>query len=301
MVVATRNRGYTLERVLPSFFSQRHVDEIVLVSDASTDNTEEVFLAVAADYPNVRAVHLRNEHRLGQPGSRNRGAAAASNDYILFCDDDEYLEEGYAATCLDILRSRSAGLVSGRRIYLEPNENPTQALARFGCGRLRLRPYNRHLCFLVNDARFSGEVSQPIASPVMLTRTETVRLLPFDEHYGLANGYREESDFQVRVFLSGRDVIMSGRVHSFHLPMSEVRTGGQRTSSLTRIKGMVEYTGYFYDKHYDDYARRVGIRTPRWAAKGLFAVFAVYKVALLPRGQNLVSTLTRAMRPGTEP
>lgn len=293
MVVATRNRAYTLCKVLPSFFDQALVDEIVLVSDASTDDTEDTFRSAAAHCPAVRPVFVRNEQRLGQPASRNRGAATVSNDFILFCDDDEYLEPGYARTCLDILLARNAGIVSGRRIYLQTGERPSDALARFGSGRLEVRPYLPRLCFLVNAARFTGEVSQPIASPVMLTRTQVVRDLGFDEHYGSANGYREESDFQVRAFLTGHEVVMTDRVHSFHLPMGEVRTGGQRTSPVTRIRGMTAHTSYFYDKVYDDYARAVGLRTPRLAAKALFAVFAVYKVLVAPLVTAAVSTAGR--------
>lgn len=293
MVVATRNRGYTLRKVLPSFFAQAQVDEIVLVSDASTDDTEATFRSVAGSYPEVRPVFVRNEQRLGQPASRNRGAATVSNDFILFCDDDEYLEPGYARTCLDILVARNAGIVSGRRIYLQTGERPSDALARFGSGRLDVRPFRPQLCFLVNAARFTGEVSQPIASPVMLTRTRLARDLGFDEHYGSANGYREESDFQVRAFLGGHEVVMSDRVHSFHLPMGEVRTGGQRTSAVTRIRGMTTHTSYFYDKVYDDYARALGLRTPRFAAKVLFAAFAVYKVLVVPLVTAAVSTAGR--------
>lgn len=296
LVVASRNRAYTLRRVLPSFFEQEGVSEIVLVSDGSTDDTEAVFRQTAEGYPQVRSLLLFNEQRLGAPGSRNRGARAATNEFILFSDDDEFLEQGYAATCLDILLSRDAGIVSGRRIYLLPGESSADALARFGSGRLARRAYSPHLLFLINEARFSGEVSQPIASAVMLTRRSTVLQTPFDEHYGRANGYREESDFQVRVFLGGADVVMTDRVHSFHLPMAEVATGGQRTSRATRIKGMVSYTSYFYDKVYDDYAAAVGIATPRWVAKGLFAGFAVAKVGIAPWVSSLAGSVRRLER-----
>jgi hypothetical protein len=52
-------------------------------------------------YPAVRQKLVRNPCRVGASQSRNRGVAEAANDFILFCDDDGFLEPGYALTCLD--------------------------------------------------------------------------------------------------------------------------------------------------------------------------------------------------------
>ena len=291
LVVATRNRAYTLRRVLPSFFEQDGINEIVLVVDASTDDTEEVFRSVSEEYPEKRAVLLVNSSRLGQPASRNRGSLAAQNEFILFCDDDEYLEAGYAESCRRILVARGAGIVAGRRVYMREGESPNDALARFGSGVRRAQPYNKHLCELVNGARWTGEIESPLVSPVMMTRSELLRPIGFDEHYGSGNGYREESDFQMRVFLSGHGVVMTNAVHSLHLPLSEVTTGGQRTGPLVKVRAMIRYNNYFYDKYYIDYAEVMRLRVPKASAKAMFGVYACYKVAIRPTLYRVATAL----------
>src|ERR671912_2326530 len=100
MVVPTRNRAHTLRVVAPSFYAQEGVEEIVFVDDGSTDDTQAVLADLAARHPRVRTVVMRNAERQGASACRNRGVAALSSAHVLFCDDDEMLEAGYARTCL---------------------------------------------------------------------------------------------------------------------------------------------------------------------------------------------------------
>ena len=100
LIVPTRNRAHTLRLVAPSYFAQDDVDELIFVNDAGEDDTPTVLAEIARRFPRKSLRILRNESRLGASQSRNVGIAASTNDLILFCDDDEYLEAGYARTLL---------------------------------------------------------------------------------------------------------------------------------------------------------------------------------------------------------
>lgn len=267
LIVPTRNRAYTLRLVLPSHFAQDGVDEIILVDDAGDDETAEVVRAVAQDHPETAVRIVRHERRMGAARSRQDGAAAARNRFVLFCDDDEYLEPGYAAECLRLLRERKAGAVSGRRVYMLGGETRGEALARFGDGMRSTPPFDYALCETINGARFTGVREMPITNSNILTRRSLVLRLGFDPHYAAGNGYREESDFQMRIFLSGLPVLASNDIHSVHLPIAQVRSGGQRVHRWRKFLWSVRYNGYFLDKHYRAYARRVGLDQPLWIAK----------------------------------
>ena len=134
LIVPTRNRAHTLQLVAPSYFQQEQVTEIIFVSDAGTDDTPALIERLAAAWPQIRTRFVCNRSRLGASASRNVGVQMATNDYVLFCDDDESLETGYARICFEKLVQFDAGAVSGRRIYLEPGETPGCALDRFGLG-----------------------------------------------------------------------------------------------------------------------------------------------------------------------
>jgi glycosyltransferase involved in cell wall biosynthesis len=282
LIVPTRNRAHTLRLVAPSYFAQDDVSELIFVSDAGDDDTAAVIAEVARQYPQKILRMLRNEIRLGASQSRNVGIAASTNDIILFCDDDEYLEAGYAKVLLQKLRAMDAGAVSGRRIYMQPGETKPRALQRFGSGMRATKPFRPLICEYVNGAKFTGDIAIPITNAIILTKKSLLLKFPFDDHYARGNGYREETDFQMNLFVNGFDIHVTNDCHSFHLPLSQVRTGGQRTRPLKRLYWSIYYTHYFFGKYYERYAKRLGLRSPRWLALVAFSLFAAYRETLRP-------------------
>ena len=117
VVVATRNRAASLERLLDALEQQtiaRDSFEIVVVDDASTDATQAVL-----DRHGARAgrafASLRQPEQRGPAAARNRGWRVARGRVVAFTDDDcrpmaSWLEEGLAAV------EAGAGVVMGRTI-----------------------------------------------------------------------------------------------------------------------------------------------------------------------------------------
>lgn len=282
LIVPTRNRAHTLRIVAPSYFVQDDVSELIFVIDAGEDDTGTVLTEIAQHHPEKRLRILTNDRRLGASQSRNVGIAASSNELILFCDDDEHLEPGYARVLSRKLRALNAGAVSGRRIYLRPGESKAQALERFGSGLRPGKPFRPLLCEYVNGAKFARDLALPITNAIILTKKSLLLAFPFDGHYARGNGYREETDFQMNLFVNGFDIYVTNECHSFHLPLSQVRTGGQRTSLLKRLYWSIYYTHYFYGKYYERYARRLGLRSPRWFAFIVFSMNVAFRETLRP-------------------
>jgi glycosyltransferase involved in cell wall biosynthesis len=282
LIVPTRNRAHTLRRVAQSYFAQDDISELIFVSDAGDDDTPAVIAEIARQFPDKVSQMLRNETRLGASQSRNVGVAASTNEFILFCDDDEYLEAGYARIALQKLQALNVGAISGRRIYLTPGESRANALQRFGSGIGTSKTFRPLICEYVNAAKFTGDIAIPITNAIILTRKSLLRQFPFDNYYARGNGYREETDFQMNLFVHGFDICVTNDCHSFHLPLSEVRTGGQRTGALKRLYWSMFYTHYFFGKYYQRYAQRIGLKSPRWIALLAFTVFAVYRETMRP-------------------
>jgi len=277
LIVPTRNRAHTLRKVLPSYFSQEGVSELIFVSDEGTDETPELVMEYATAYPEKRVIVIRNATRRGASVSRNVGVQRSTNPYILFCDDDEYLEAGYARTCLLKLKAKAAAAVSGRRVYMHGNETPAEAVRRFGDGMRNSPPFRPLICEYVNGARFHGDIELPITNAIILTTRELLMKYPFDSYYARGNGYREETDFQMNLYVNGLSIYVTNDCHSIHLPLDQVRTGGQRTDAWRRLYWSIYYTDYFLKKYYSRYAKRMGLRAPRFAAITAFTLFAVYR------------------------
>lgn len=94
VIVPAYNRAFTIERAINSCLRQTFQDfEVVVVDDGSSDDTE----SAVSRCTDPRVVYLRQENR-GASAARNRGAEAATGEYVAFLDsDDEFLPEKLAA------------------------------------------------------------------------------------------------------------------------------------------------------------------------------------------------------------
>ena len=90
VVIPAFNARNFLVRAVESVVCQTGIDppEIVLVDDCSTDGTSRVIRDLKARYP-TQIVALSNTVNLGPGGSRNRGFAAASGDWLAILDADD--------------------------------------------------------------------------------------------------------------------------------------------------------------------------------------------------------------------
>lgn len=93
VVITTHNRADILPRAVKSVLNQKydHV-EIILVDDASTDDTPEVCQKIVSAHDEV--TYLRNEQNEGVAYGINRGFDYASGKYLAHLgDDDEWTNE----------------------------------------------------------------------------------------------------------------------------------------------------------------------------------------------------------------
>lgn len=97
VIVATWNRSHVLGEAIGSILAQtRPADEIVVVDDGSTDDTQARLAALAAEPLGDRIVALRQDNA-GVAAARNAGLARASGDWIAFLDDDDVWDPGRLA------------------------------------------------------------------------------------------------------------------------------------------------------------------------------------------------------------
>jgi glycosyltransferase involved in cell wall biosynthesis len=86
VLIATQNRSSVVGRAIRSAETLTYPNvEIIVVDDASTDDTQAV---LATQFPHVRVV--RNDRSLGVGGARAVGLDAAHGDILVSLDDDAY-------------------------------------------------------------------------------------------------------------------------------------------------------------------------------------------------------------------
>lgn len=90
-IIPTYKRSKLVTRAIRSVLNQTVQDiEIIVVDDASPDDTETAVLSVGSS----RVRYIRHDNNRGLPASRNTGIHAARGKFIAFLDDDdEWLPE----------------------------------------------------------------------------------------------------------------------------------------------------------------------------------------------------------------
>jgi len=84
-IMTTYNRGSMIRGSIDAILAQsRRIDQIIIVNDGSTDDTEQV---VKSYGDRVTLVTKKNG---GKASGLNAGLAHCTADYVWFCDDDDY-------------------------------------------------------------------------------------------------------------------------------------------------------------------------------------------------------------------
>lgn len=163
VVVPTYNRAHLVCEAVDSLLAQTRIpDEIIVVDDGSTDDTQEKLRHYQLP---VRVLYRDNG---GLSAARNTGLAAATGDLIAFLDDDDTLPptsidqrakllEAYpefAVVYGDALLIDFEGNEIGRYSTIRPGERPSgnvfAAFARYNQSPVHTFMF-RHACLEAND------------------------------------------------------------------------------------------------------------------------------------------------------
>jgi glycosyltransferase involved in cell wall biosynthesis len=117
VVIPTRNRCARLLEAIASVRAQTGVDfEIIVVDDASSDETPQALPPLCREEPRLR--YVRNESPLGGSGARNAGAALARGEFVAFLDDDDCFLPGKLERQVAVLRSSPDALAASGSFWL---------------------------------------------------------------------------------------------------------------------------------------------------------------------------------------
>lgn len=93
VIVCAKNEEENVKKYIPLLAEQNYPDfEIVLIDDASSDETLEVFEQFEKQYSNIRLVKVKNNEAFwgNKKYALTLGIKASSKDYLLFTDADCY-------------------------------------------------------------------------------------------------------------------------------------------------------------------------------------------------------------------
>jgi glycosyltransferase involved in cell wall biosynthesis len=126
VVITNHNySGFVIGAINSALDQSLQVDEIIVVDDGSTDNSQEVLRQY--DYPaNIQFINQSNQ---GVAAARNNGIASATGDYIICLDADDWLEPTYVETCFKAMEAdRALGIAyTGLKIHFDSGDSSVSA------------------------------------------------------------------------------------------------------------------------------------------------------------------------------
>ncbi|MEN6349095.1 MAG: glycosyltransferase [Syntrophomonas sp.] len=116
IVVPAYNESSRLDqrlRNLASWFGERCPVEILVVDDGSSDNTQDIAVAVAGDYPFIRI--LSHEKNQGKGAAVRTGVLESKGEYIVFVDADNSFSPASMERIIEQLLGGSQVVIGKRR------------------------------------------------------------------------------------------------------------------------------------------------------------------------------------------
>lgn len=109
VIVPVYNVEAYLEKCVDSILAQTEPDfELLLVDDGSTDNSGALCDKLAQKDSRIQVIHQKNQ---GLGGARNTGIKAASGDWVLLVDSDDWIEPELLEKTLEAGLREEADLV----------------------------------------------------------------------------------------------------------------------------------------------------------------------------------------------
>lgn len=118
IIIPVYNAEKTIEKCISSILKQTYKDyELLLIDDGSTDNS----LKVIKKYSKYKNIRILNQENHGVAYTRNRGIKEATGDYIMFIDNDDFIDSDYIEQHVTAISKENSDIViSGyRRINIE--------------------------------------------------------------------------------------------------------------------------------------------------------------------------------------
>lgn len=130
LIIAAYNEARHIEATLRNKLAQQYPADrlqVLVVSDGSTDGTDEIVAAIAAGDHRVRLI--RQSPRQGKTAALNRAVAEARGEILVFSDANSMYQAGALATLVANFADPRVGYVTGHMLYT----NEDGSLVGDGC------------------------------------------------------------------------------------------------------------------------------------------------------------------------
>jgi GT2 family glycosyltransferase len=259
VIVLNYNGAAWLTRCVESLLAQTIVDqiEVIIADNASSDSSPDLARRFA---DSSRAVSFAdNGSNLGFCAGNNAPARGAKGDYLLFLNNDTWLEPDCLERLMDSIKS--TGAAGGAPLILNYSDDSVQSLGAAGfdiCGF-----YSSH----TGPARSTYELMAWSGCSYLIRKDVFFKVGMFDDQFFM---YADEWDLSWRLWIAGHKGVVVPAAKLHHRSEANVNSAGGE--QLSEFKTSVT-------KRY--YANRNNLLTVLKNAQHVLLVLAVFQIVYL--------------------
>lgn len=189
VIVPVYNAAHTIERCVSSIAASGGEDvQIILIEDCSKDNSWEVCRNLAQRYDTVLC--FRNEQNRGVSYTRNRGLEAATGEYLLFVDSDDWVDPAYVSAFCHAAESGAQLAICGYVNHDEKQNGRTDIFAWQDFEETKEVALRERL-----EALYDGRLLQQLWNKLFVNAIVQEKGIRFDESISIGEDTRFVLDY----------------------------------------------------------------------------------------------------------
>ena len=232
VAVPSYNHAAFIEQAIRSVLNQEIRDlEIIVIDDASTDNTADIAEALSREDARVQV--YRNERNLGPSGASHRYLELARGKYLCTLPSDDFFAPGKLKAQIDVLeRNPNTAIVATKASCVNESGQPLEGKQHFASHLFDYRQRSRF-----EWLRYFFNVGNCICASSVMVRTDIFK--QYKPDLRLLN--LQDYDCWVRIALAGYDIelipapLTMYRIRDKHANLSA-------PSAATRARNLFEHT-----------------------------------------------------------
>ncbi len=237
LIIVAYNDAGTLERCIESVRQSGFAGPLVIVDNASTDDTASIAHAVAGRLDGVKVV--RSEKNLGYAGGVNLGVRSVTTQHIAVMNADCVVEGDWIAPCVDILERNDRIAAACPTVILADGTGINAEgllLHKAGFG------FNRHLGHATDTAAVTPARVHGVQGTAFVIKRDVLEQIGGWSERGFL--YHEDVELSWAIMAAGYQVWhvpTPAVVHDYHLTMSPEKFF---LLERNRIEMLMTYLGF---------------------------------------------------------
>jgi glycosyltransferase involved in cell wall biosynthesis len=151
VVMPVYNREELVRLSIESILNQTYNNwELIIVNDASTDNTAQIIDAAAKDSDKIKTIHLSDN--IGPSGAANRGLQSIQGDYFTIHDSDDISHPDRFRKMVQYLETHPEINLLGSNIEIIDADGKKIATRNYPQTDDEIRKFIRHSCPFLNSS-----------------------------------------------------------------------------------------------------------------------------------------------------